>query len=38
MKIFNEWGKKIELEEALPFLSVNFAANSIYNKQIAENK
>lgn len=33
MKIFNDWDwQKIGLEDALPFLSVNFAANSIYNK------
>ena len=36
MRLFKQW-TDIEMEDALPLLSVKFAANPIYNKLIEEN-
>ena len=37
MRIFKRWGE-IKLEDALPLLSVKFAANSIYREELTEDE
>ena len=37
MRLFNSWGE-ISLEDALPLLSIKFAANSFYREDIDQNK
>lgn len=37
MKLFNSWGQ-IELSDALPLLSIKFAANPIYKEELENNR
>jgi hypothetical protein len=37
MRIFKKWSQ-VELEDALPLLSVKFAANSIYREEILKDR
>ena len=37
MRIFKKWGE-IKLEDALPLLSVKFAANPVYREELMEDE